>query len=117
MEQLNRLTRSLRRARTVELPDGERDPGAAGPRGALCGSWGDARVHLPGLEGAGPRPPWARAVRSCCWKKQDSRTSLRHSMGEGVEMQPDGGGPGSENGAVVGHFTVVPAGNRDVPPE
>lgn len=41
MEQLNRLTRSLRRARTVELPDGEQaagapDGGAGGPgRGAV----------------------------------------------------------------------------------
>lgn len=33
MEQLNRLTRSLRRARTVELPDGERAAGL-GPPGA-----------------------------------------------------------------------------------
>ena len=36
MEQLNRLTRSLRRARTVELPDGEPAAGL-GPPGAGFG--------------------------------------------------------------------------------
>lgn len=36
MEQLNRLTRSLRRARTVELPDGEPAAGL-GPPGAGLG--------------------------------------------------------------------------------
>lgn len=42
MEQLNRLTRSLRRARTVELPDGERGRGAGG-----AGAAGGARAGLP----------------------------------------------------------------------
>lgn len=41
MEQLNRLTRSLRRARTVELPDGEQDSGAGDPgRGSGRGEVG-----------------------------------------------------------------------------
>lgn len=35
MEQLNRLTRSLRRARTVELPDGERARGLGVSRAAV----------------------------------------------------------------------------------
>lgn len=45
MEQLNRLTRSLRRARTVELPEGERNRGFGGRRpgagvaGAGLGPW------------------------------------------------------------------------------
>lgn len=43
MEQLNRLTRSLRRARTVELPDGEREGWlgvSGGGRGGLGGGAG-----------------------------------------------------------------------------
>lgn len=40
MEQLNRLTRSLRRARTVELPDGEPGPG----RGVQIARRGRART-------------------------------------------------------------------------
>lgn len=41
MEQLNRLTRSLRRARTVELPDGkERGGGFPQGRGGLSGPAG-----------------------------------------------------------------------------
>lgn len=48
MEQLNRLTRSLRRARTVELPDGELGEGlgvsgaavAWRGRGSGCGEVG-----------------------------------------------------------------------------
>ncbi|OWK01504.1 HACE1, partial [Cervus elaphus hippelaphus] len=35
MEQLNRLTRSLRRARTVELPDGERAAGLGPPAAGI----------------------------------------------------------------------------------
>lgn len=57
MEQLNRLTRSLRRARTVELPDGEAPGeralgfsrlaavGVPGRRGGAAGVGGDG---LPG---------------------------------------------------------------------
>lgn len=48
MEQLNRLTRSLRRARTVELPDGEPNRGFGGwrPRAGVAGA------------GLGPRRGW-----------------------------------------------------------
>lgn len=78
MEQLNRLTRSLRRARTVELPDGE--------RGRAAGSWGrsagpgeaggkrtesrpDAHVYFRSWEGPDwdPRAPGARRSRPSRW--------------------------------------------------
>lgn len=50
MEQLNRLTRSLRRARTVELPEGEAPrERALDFAGGAGGRW----------ESAGARPSWA----------------------------------------------------------
>lgn len=73
MEQLNRLTRSLRRARTVELPDGELGAGL-GVLGAGLGEvgWENSAIaeQTPthtflGREGRGwePRPPLARSSR------------------------------------------------------
>lgn len=61
MEQLNRLTRSLRRARTVELPEGEAPRGralhfagraAVGDRGRAA-AWAGRGVSLE----LGPTPP------------------------------------------------------------
>lgn len=48
MEQLNRLTRSLRRARTVELPEGERGRGAglSAGRGRPGGGRTSGRVKV-----------------------------------------------------------------------
>lgn len=62
MEQLNRLTRSLRRARTVELPDGELGR-AAGAGAAGAGAGGGARA--PGRAGGGKRPESRPPARVC----------------------------------------------------
>lgn len=56
MEQLNRLTRSLRRARTVELPEGEA-PGERALHFSEAGRLGES------AGGAGAR--WARAGTGC----------------------------------------------------
>lgn len=49
MEQLNRLTRSLRRARTVELPDGRRGVAGRWPGGPSRGRGGLPGPARPGL--------------------------------------------------------------------
>lgn len=65
MEQLNRLTRSLRRARTVELPEGEAPRGRALRRRGAGG--GGPRGRGPGrlLAGGGSERKWPRAGAGC----------------------------------------------------
>lgn len=78
MEQLNRLTRSLRRARTVELPEGEA-PGERAPHFSEAGGRGGigGRRGLRG-RGRGRAAPWGSV---------------------GAEM-PAGTGPAAGKGAV-----------------
>jgi hypothetical protein len=91
MEQLNRLTRSLRRARTVELPEGE----APGER-ALHFSEAGGRGESAG--GAGARPAGAGAGAG-------TGTGDGDGLSGGVRSErkcvPRGPGPALGKGAVA----------------
>lgn len=111
MEQLNRLTRSLRRARTVELPDGERGRGAGGA-GARAGlppaavrSAGKTNRKLSkrprwlsfpggGVRGAGrgapatPRSSLPTGQVGICGRGPGSAVLLREEAGQ-TEVSPD----------------------------
>lgn len=115
MEQLNRLTRSLRRARTVELPDGELSGGRAaggGGRergrpgrgrsadpGEILGKLAESWPHGPGYFPEPERPGWdPRAARAggVCGERRAVRV-LRVEEAEETGASPGGWrGPGSQ---------------------